>query len=643
VNQWNSSTSFHHTRVGVPDQDQKRVGLPNSGACYCAPTSYVNMMIYIANHGYAQVEPGPGSYSGYENYYAVTDLLELLGADASISPGGDDPDDPDCNGDSEGGGGSDGECSDLPCGGTITNVHNAFVDNGFYGSALDDLVFIAKSLDPGAPATSFTNLGQLAYDGSIIEICYGRYAPVGSTSGGITIYKRGGGHCVTMNGIDREDADMTISVRDPAQDDGDIFGPSPYVTKVYDITNVLVLTTTQDPDEGPITELAFKVLPAIDEPHEDGKKRLIDGYFAIRPKTGVFWKDNNFIQTLPLAIDFGGNDPLPHPTPSWPILDLVGDEHGIGWFALTGGNEVTPPQLVKINPISNETTVIGDTTAKHIAISRFDEIYTLSESTATIQRRDSEGVLLGSASIPGLPRAIACDDNFDMIYVVVPGTSGFGGSIIGYPRSLGADGASIKTWPIAPGVQLGMPGVAKMRAAVNPKDGRLWIAVETTDKALGFSLPFLPRGSVSPVETVGGFSALTGLDFDDGGSMFAVDGGVVEVFERTSAGAWTPGDSSDFAGLNVGAMIRIAKSRSNFNPEIHDTPDWDNIDPAELVDLGNNQPDCLGDLNGDGTVNAADLAILLGQWGSVGHADFDQNGTVDAADLAKVLGSWGDC
>jgi hypothetical protein len=48
-----------------------------------------------------------------------------------------------------------------------------------------------------------------------------------------------------------------------------------------------------------------------------------------------------------------------------------------------------------------------------------------------------------------------------------------------------------------------------------------------------------------------------------------------------------------------------------------------------------------GDLNGDGVVNAADLAILLGQWGGSGSADLNGDGTVSAADLAILLGSWG--
>jgi hypothetical protein len=49
------------------------------------------------------------------------------------------------------------------------------------------------------------------------------------------------------------------------------------------------------------------------------------------------------------------------------------------------------------------------------------------------------------------------------------------------------------------------------------------------------------------------------------------------------------------------------------------------------------------DLNGDGVVDAADLAILLSQWGCTKgcSADLNADGTVDAADLTILLGAWG--
>jgi agmatine deiminase len=54
----------------------------------------------------------------------------------------------------------------------------------------------------------------------------------------------------------------------------------------------------------------------------------------------------------------------------------------------------------------------------------------------------------------------------------------------------------------------------------------------------------------------------------------------------------------------------------------------------------------LGDLDHDGSVGAADLAILLGSWGPCPPeggcpADLNGDGVVDATDLAMLLGNWG--
>jgi hypothetical protein len=47
----------------------------------------------------------------------------------------------------------------------------------------------------------------------------------------------------------------------------------------------------------------------------------------------------------------------------------------------------------------------------------------------------------------------------------------------------------------------------------------------------------------------------------------------------------------------------------------------------------------LGDINQDGLVDGADLAIVLGAWGTTG-ADLNMDGITDGADLAIVLGNW---
>lgn len=58
-------------------------------------------------------------------------------------------------------------------------------------------------------------------------------------------------------------------------------------------------------------------------------------------------------------------------------------------------------------------------------------------------------------------------------------------------------------------------------------------------------------------------------------------------------------------------------------------------------------PECPGDLNLDGTVDATDLALLLGSWGEFGPigtgGDVDLDGDTDGADLGTLLGGWGPC
>ena len=62
-----------------------------------------------------------------------------------------------------------------------------------------------------------------------------------------------------------------------------------------------------------------------------------------------------------------------------------------------------------------------------------------------------------------------------------------------------------------------------------------------------------------------------------------------------------------------------------------------------LVDVDSGQAAVASpaDLNGDGIVNAGDLAVLLGAWSATGGpADITGDGAVDAEDLSVMLGAW---
>ena len=85
--------------------------------------------------------------------------------------------------------------------------------------------------------------------------------------------------------------------------------------------------------------------------------------------------------------------------------------------------------------------------------------------------------------------------------------------------------------------------------------------------------------------------------------------------------------------------------------EIQDSVICDNDLPniaGRYIDLGGNDVcDCLGDLNGDGIVNGADIANIIAFWGPCQTvdcaADINYDGVINGADLAQVLGAWGVC
>ena len=54
---------------------------------------------------------------------------------------------------------------------------------------------------------------------------------------------------------------------------------------------------------------------------------------------------------------------------------------------------------------------------------------------------------------------------------------------------------------------------------------------------------------------------------------------------------------------------------------------------------------CAADIDGSGSVDAGDLALVLAGWGACAGcpADLDGSGTVDASDLALTLAGWGGC
>lgn len=68
----------------------------------------------------------------------------------------------------------------------------------------------------------------------------------------------------------------------------------------------------------------------------------------------------------------------------------------------------------------------------------------------------------------------------------------------------------------------------------------------------------------------------------------------------------------------------------------------DDSDQNGTADVCEDDPGVPGDLDGDGDVDPADLATLLGAWGTADEtADIDGDGVVGSSDLAILLANWG--
>lgn len=119
------------------------------------------------------------------------------------------------------------------------------------------------------------------------------------------------------------------------------------------------------------------------------------------------------------------------------------------------------------------------------------------------------------------------------------------------------------------------------------------------------------------------------------GSLLCAAGGTDEVQLTAVA---LPGGTSAVGAFTMasvyGQPTMLARASSGANTS---EPGYLCI---ERDDLGE-----LGDLNGDGTVNGIDLAIVLVSWGACGGAncvaDVNDDFIVDGVDLAVVLVAWG--
>ena len=216
-----------------------------------------------------------------------------------------------------------------------------------------------------------------------------------------------------------------------------------------------------------------------------------------------------------------------------------------------------------------------------------------------------------------------------------------------------------------------VPTVTPVRTPENPVG-----AVPQLDAAY-YALPVLSAlpdfGPLVPIST----TAVGQVDFPSTGGNFATSGRADDVgavysgwIEIPTGGVWSFfTNSDDGSRLRIGTTtvvnndglhgmveatgsIALAAGRHAIRIEFFERgggagliASWAGPGVAKAVippsAFWRGGVDSAADLDNSGTVDAVDLAILLGAWGTTGaSADIDRNGEVGASDLALLLNAW---
>ncbi len=601
---WDDAWHYDYHVNYMPDLDQRRVGLDNSGNMHCVPTATMNMLAYAAQWGFDSMDPGPGLWQGYDGYYPMTAHIEDLG-DLMGTTG-------------DGGTGGTGWRNGL----------EAWIDGQ---PLVADHVW--KS---GNNCPTLSDIVQALEGGRIGCLAYGRYDWEPGFQGALRLTGRTGGHAVTvMHASSDGFFDETLWTRDPADDNPvDVFSQSPFAYRIY--SDVL---TTQDLQHDPDEDGAFSYFEGtmLEFNPDSDKIRLIDSYMVLRPINGYSY---NHVQIAFEGLAGGGWIQSPS-NPNWTFngIDIIGLAPLVGFNDFIAAATLGPDtsQLIPLNRFRNQTDDAVVLPYQAVDVYVDPDGFAYVAGPWQVEKRDNVEIheLLATYTTSDGVSAMAGDDARRALWLYSDAQ-----------RTL----TMLKQSSLSPAATLEIPAwfptTPIKDLTVCPESGALWCVFEEDDRL--FKLVVDEAGGV--FGTTASHPDLVrpvSVTCDDRGRVIASDGEKLHAFKPVLGGAYAKYDDPWYADETVVGAFRVDRSRTNYNPAEHDAPGWNvNVHPDEL-EPGVSVPDCVGDLDGDGQVGAGDLSVLLAAWGSdnlaADIAPLGGDGVVDQADLATLLAAWGGC
>jgi hypothetical protein len=632
VADWTDDEHFDYQIKYMPDLDQERNGLSSNGDSHCVPTATMNMLAYAAEWGIESMDPGPGVYTGDVGYNTMTNYIDQLG---------------------------DLMGTNITCTGTCLD---GWIDGTEEWTDGFPLVTVAWwNVEGQCPTIS--DMAQAASNGALVSFAYGRY----NFNPSVTpiIGSRTGGHAVTMQYAHADGPnDLALWSRDPADDNSSIFSEAPWEYRVYDpIDNMTVLADWNN--DSAYTEVEVTVL----EYNPDADQiRFIDNILALYPGFGFSFDG------VQLNVAFLGDASFTIGVPTTHFDPPVGetfieaafhpDLHSFYVLTTGGPNDTLLLQQLHRNDAAiEEMTLVYEGLEQaqccdcEMVVGRNRDVYiACGGEILRLGERSGEWAEIDSFAWSRPAQDIAYNDKTDEVIVL----SMLERHLLIAPPNLGSEVDPVFEYAI-PDI---VPPAPEACMAINPATNSIWITTianpnqlyELIPQQAGTELILIPIVHTLPLA-----ENARCVDFDDRGHLLVTtaDGKVREYMEG-GANRWIHVPDGWYANLKVGPEFRVARSRSNFDPDVHaDHSVYIPLD--ELPEIGIAHRDCPGDFvssrtfqpPADGVVDGADLAFLLGEWGPnpgspadmVTSASFlpPPDGIVDGADLAVLLGGWGEC
>jgi hypothetical protein len=608
-------------RIGVPDFDQHRAGLPGGGACFCAPTAASNWFAFIANNGYPDVFLGPQDWQAAASYADATALINGVGIAMNTSDG-TDPD--------EG-----GPLPPNPCTTTFAGFRNGAT--AWLDSVEPGRFIVSTVASNGADTISPAELSALLSFGALPAVSYRSFAyfPPNPTFGLPARWVlQPAGHVVSMTRVTGEcTSSPRIWYRDPAGSTGENTSQSPFVTHYSDLLAVPGFYAA-DADSPPVFRTMWLMADV-------SSTNMLNAVLSIAPVHGLWAQPDS-------------------------------GEVVLGGMWNPGTLTIQPPET---HVLSGATGIVSLRMSP-----RFGQalIVYLDSAGATrigrLELHSSTLVPLGAITSPGpfvftrSGRVIGLEEGNRLIYADIGGTSLVRSKAITLTRSpvaIAADDAAGQAILLLPAVPES-PAAAIQRAddatlvLHAPEDLPEGVVVDANSSIAfdaGADVLYLATstpGAAAPLLRItrapssGQFIAQPiihphiveprAIQTTHRGTIVFESQGICRALKfNPTLEQWVPDTDHPLAGQSIAPIFDLATSRT-----VTDSLDPDGeFDNLLTVDSGPGIPDCIADFNNNGVVQVTDIFAFLSAWFTSDlTADADLDGDTDVPDIFGFLAIW---